>query len=60
MDKTLTTLSATTGGVFIISFTSIAGVLVGIASASFTLFFFCNNRTNQKITEHNKKQKEKV
>ena len=55
MDKTLTTLSATTGGVFIISFTSIAGVLVGIATASFTLFFFCNNRTNQKITEQNKK-----
>ena len=39
IDKVLIVLSATTGGVSIISFTSIAGPPVGIASASFTLIF---------------------
>ena len=40
IDKVLIALSATTGGVFICSFTSVVGAPVGIASASFTLFFF--------------------
>ena len=44
IDKVLIVLSATTSGVSIISFTSIVGAPVGIASASFTLFFFPNNR----------------
>ena len=39
IDQALIVLSATSGGVSIISFTSIAGAPVGIASASFTLFF---------------------
>ena len=39
IDKTLIVLSATSSGVSIISFTSIAGAPVGIASASFTLIF---------------------
>ena len=39
IDQALTVLSATSGGVSIISFTSIAGAAVGIASASLTLFF---------------------
>ena len=39
IDKILIVLSATTGGVSIISFTSFVGVPVGIASASFTLIF---------------------
>ena len=39
IDKVLIVLSATSGGVSIISFTSIAGAPVGIASASFTLIF---------------------
>ena len=43
IDKILIVLSATTRGVSIISFTSIIGVPVGIASASFTLIFFSNN-----------------
>ena len=38
-DKILIVLSVTSSGVSIISFTSIAGAPVGIASASFTLFF---------------------
>ena len=39
IDKILIVLSATTGGVSIISFTSIIGAPVGITSASFTLIF---------------------
>ena len=39
IDKILIILSATSGGVSIISFISIVGVPVGIASASFTLIF---------------------
>ena len=39
IDKILIVLSATSAGVSIISFTSVVGALVGIASASFTLIF---------------------
>ena len=39
IDKILIVLSATSSGVSIISFTSIVGTLVGIASTSLTLFF---------------------
>ena len=39
IDKILIVLSATSGGVSIISFTSVAGAPVGIASTSFTLVF---------------------
>ena len=38
--KILIVLSATSGGISIISFVSIIGVSVGIASASFSLIFF--------------------
>ena len=37
IDKVLIVLSATSGGVSIISFTSVVGSPIGIASASFTL-----------------------
>ena len=40
IDNFLIVLGATSGGVSIISFTSVVGVPVGIASASFTLIFF--------------------
>ena len=46
IDKVFIVLSVTSGGVSIISFTSIAGATVGIASASFTLIFFSNNRNS--------------
>ena len=36
-DKTLIVLSATSGGISIVSFTSVIGIPAGIASASFTL-----------------------
>ena len=39
IDKVLIVLSATSGGVSIISFTSIIRAPIGIASASFTLIF---------------------
>ena len=45
-DKFLIVLSATSGGVPIISFTSIVEAPVGIASASFTLIFFSSNRNS--------------
>ena len=38
-DKTLIVLSATSGGISIISFVSVIGAPVGIASASFSLVF---------------------
>ena len=60
IDQALIVLSATSSGVSIISFTSIIGAPVGIASASFTLIFFSNNRNNKKVTKYNKKQKEKT
>ena len=46
-------------GVSIISFTSIIGAPVGIASASLTLFFSLTTRTVKKNTEYNKKKKKK-
>ena len=46
IDKILIVLSATSSGISIISFTSIIGVPAGIASASFALIFFYNNRNH--------------
>ena len=60
IDKMLIVLSATNSGVCIISSASVVGAPVRIASASFTLIFFSNNRNNQKITKCNKKPKEKA
>ena len=59
IDKILIVLSAKTGGVSIISFTSFVEALVGTASASFTLIFFSSNRNSYKNTEYNKKRKRK-
>ena len=39
IDKTLFVLSATSGGISIISFISVIGIPAGIASVSFTLIF---------------------
>ena len=60
VDKILIVLSATSSGVSIISFTSIFGSQVGIASASLTLFFSLTTGIVKKITEYNKKQKEQT
>ena len=57
IDKVLIVLSATSVGVSIISFTSIAGAPVGIASASVALIFSLTTGIVKKITKYNKKQK---
>ena len=63
IDQALVALSATGSGVSVISFTSIAGASVGIASASLTLFFslttvIVKNLLN--ITRNKKKKYDKI
>ena len=63
IDKLLIVLSAKTGGVSIISFTSITGAPVGIASASFTLIFSLTTGIVKKllnITRNKKKKHDKI
>ena len=60
IDQTLIVLSATSGGVSIISFTSIVGVPVGIASASFTLIVSLTTGIVKKLLNITRKKKEKV
>ena len=60
IDKVLIVLSATSGGVSIISFTSIIGVPVGIASVSFTLFFSLTTGITKKLLNITRKKKEKA
>ena len=59
IDQALIVLSATSSGVSIISFTSIIGAPVGIASASFTLIFSLTTGIVKKLlsTTRNKKKK---
>ena len=60
IDKVLILLSATSGGVSIISFTSIVGAPVGIASASLTLFFSLTTGIVKKLLNITRKKKEKA
>ena len=63
IDKILIVLSATSSGVSIISFTSIIGAPVGIASASFTLIFSLTTGIVKKllnITRNKKKKHDKI
>ena len=63
IDKVLIVLSATCGGVFIISLTSVVGAPVGIASASFTLIFSLTTGIIKKllsITRNKKKKHDKI
>ena len=59
IDKTLIVLSATTGGVSIISFTSFIGAPVGIVSASFTLIFSLTTGIVKKLLNITRKKKKK-
>ena len=59
IDKTLIVLSATTGGVSIISFTRIIGAPVGIASTSFTLIFSLTTGIVKKLLSITRKKKKK-
>ena len=63
IDQALIVLSATSGGVSLMSFTSIVGTLVGIASAIFTLFFYLTTGIVEKllnITRNKKKNHDKT
>ena len=59
IDKTLIVLFEESGGISIISFTSIVGVPAGLASATFTLVFSLTTGIIKTITESNKKKPEK-
>ena len=63
IDKVLIVLSATISGVSLISFTSIIGAPVGIASASLTLIFSLTTGIVKKllnITRNKKKKHDKI
>ena len=60
IDKVLIILGATSGGVSIVSFTSVVGVPLGIASTSFTLMFSLTTGIVKKLLIVTKKQKEKA
>ena len=63
IDQALIVLSATSGRVSIISFTSIAGAPVGIASGSLTLFFSLTKGIVKKllnVTRNKKKMHDKI
>ena len=60
IDKTLIFLTATTGGVLIISFTSIAGAPVGITSAIFTLIFSRTTGIVKKLLNITRKKRKSI
>ena len=55
--KVLIILSVTTGGVSIISFTSVIGAPVGIASTNFTLIFSLTTEIIKKLLNRTRKKK---
>ena len=59
VDQALIVLSATSGGVSIIPFTSIVGAPVGIASTSFTLYFSLTIGILTKLLNITRKKEEK-
>ena len=60
IDQALIVLSAISGGVSIISFTSIIGAPVGIASAIFTLIFYLTTGIVKKLLNITRKKKKKT
>ena len=59
IDKTLIVLSATSGGISIISFASVIGIPAGLASASFTLVFSLTTGITKKMLKVTRKKKKK-
>ena len=57
IDKTLIILSATSGGISIISFTVVIGNLAGISSASFTLIFSLTTGIIKKLLKVTRKKR---
>ena len=60
IDKTLIFLSATSGGISVIPFTSVIGFLVGIASASFSLIFSQITRIIKKLLKVRRNKKRNI
>ena len=60
IDKILVVLSATSGGVSIISFTSIIGAPVGIVSASFTSIFSLTTGIVKTLSDITRKKRKNV
>ena len=60
MDKVLIVLSATSGGVSIISHASVIGIPAGITSSSFTLVFSLTTGIIKKLLRHKKRRKNTV
>ena len=60
IDKVLIALSATSGGVYIILFTSVVGAPVGIASSSFTLIFSLSTGIVKKLLAITRKKKKSM
>ena len=56
IDKTLIVLSTTSGGINIISFTSVIGIPAGLASASFTLIFSLTTGRIKKLLKVTRKK----
>ena len=59
IDKTLIILSATSGGISTISFTTVVGIPAGLASASFTLIFSLRTGIIKKLLKVTRKKKKK-
>ena len=59
IDQALITLSATSGGVSVISFKTIVGAPIVILSASLTFFFSLTTGINKKLLNITRKKKEK-
>ena len=60
LDKTLIVLSATSGGISIISFTSVIEVPAGTASASFSLVFSLATGIVNKLLKLTRKKRRKI
>ena len=58
-DKTLIVLSATGGGISIISFTNVIGIPAGVISASLTLAFSLTAGIIKKLLKETRKKKKK-
>ena len=59
IDQSLIVLSAASGGVPIISFTTLVGAPVGVASAIFTLFFSLSTGIVKKLLNITKQKKKR-
>ena len=58
-EKTLIVLSATSGGIIIISFTNVIGIPAGVISASLILVFSLTTRIIKKLLKETRQKKKK-